>query len=89
MTNTEILRIYNAWRQDKTNGRVPEDYGITPRMITEALDAVVMDAERYEFLCNPDGADEDLLAEAIDTINSWSTKDQIDKIVDMAKESHQ
>lgn len=50
MTNTEILRIYNAWRQDKTNGRVPEDYGITPRMITEALDAVVRDAARYEHL---------------------------------------
>lgn len=50
MTNTEILRIYNDWRQDKTNGRVPEDYGITPRMITEALDAVVRNAGRYEHL---------------------------------------
>ncbi|XAI95198.1 hypothetical protein [Leptolyngbya phage Lbo-JY16] len=50
MTNTEILCIYNDWRQDKTNGRVPEDYGITPRMITEALDAVVRDAGRYEHL---------------------------------------
>ena len=89
MTNIEILRTLNNWRRDRTGNLTLEDFGITPRMIGEALDAVIKDAERYEFLCSPDGADEDLLAGAIDTMNSWSTKDQIDKFVDMAKESRQ
>lgn len=41
MTHIEILRIYNDWRRDRTGNRTLEDFGITPRMIGEALDAVI------------------------------------------------
>jgi hypothetical protein len=50
MTNIEILRTYNDWRRDRTGNRTLEDFGITPRMIGEALDAVIKDAERIEYL---------------------------------------
>jgi hypothetical protein len=50
MTNIEILRTYNDWRRDRTGNRTLEDFGITPRMIGEALDAVIKDAERYQWL---------------------------------------
>ena len=50
MTNIEILRTYNDWRRDRTGNRTLEDFGITPRMIGEALDAVIKDAERMEWL---------------------------------------
>jgi hypothetical protein len=41
MTNIEILRTYNEWRRDRTGNLTLEDFGITPRMIGEALDAVI------------------------------------------------
>lgn len=50
MTHIEILRTYNDWRRDRTGNRTLEDFGITPRMIGEALDAVIKDAERWKWL---------------------------------------
>ena len=50
MTNIEILRTFNDWRRDRTGNRTLEDFGITPRMIGEALDAVIKDAERLDWL---------------------------------------
>ena len=49
MTNIEILRTFNDWRRDRTGNRTLEDFGITPRMIGEALDAVIKDAERLDW----------------------------------------
>ena len=50
MTNIEILRTFNAWRRDEVGDRTLDDFGITPRMIGEALDAVIKDAERYRWI---------------------------------------
>lgn len=47
----EILRTYNSCRRDETGGKTLEDFGITPKMVGEAIDAVLKDAERYEWLC--------------------------------------
>lgn len=49
MTHVEILRTFNDWRRDRTGNLTLEDFGITPRMIGEALDAVIKDAERWEY----------------------------------------
>jgi len=45
MTHIEILRTYNNWRRDMVGEKTLEDFGITPRIIGEALDAVIKDAE--------------------------------------------
>lgn len=50
MTHIEILRTYNNWRRDMVGEKTLEDFGITPRMIGEALDAVIKDAERWKWL---------------------------------------
>lgn len=41
MTNIEILRTYNAWRRDEVGDRTLEDFGITPKMVGEAIDALI------------------------------------------------
>ena len=51
----QILRTFNAWRRDEVGDRTLEDFGITPRMIGEALDAVIKDAERYRQLRDGSG----------------------------------
>ena len=53
----QILRTFNAWRRDEVGDRTLEDFGITPRMIGEALDAVIKDAERYQKLKDAWGDD--------------------------------
>ena len=50
MNNIEILRTFNNWRRDMVGEKTLEDFGITPRMIGEALDAVIKDAERMGWL---------------------------------------
>lgn len=50
MTNIEILRTFNDWRRDMVGEKTLEDFGITPRMIGEALDAVIKDSERYQWV---------------------------------------
>ena len=55
MTHIEILRTYNDWRRDMVGEKTLEDFGITPRMIGEALDAVIRDAERYRQLRDGSG----------------------------------
>ena len=50
MTHIEILRIYDDWRRDRTGNRTLEDFGITPSMIGEALDAVIKDARCFKWL---------------------------------------
>jgi hypothetical protein len=50
MTHIEILRTFNNWRRDMVGEKTLEDFGITPRMIGEALDAVIRDAERYQWV---------------------------------------
>lgn len=52
MTHIEILRTYNNWRRDMVGEKTLEDFGITPRMIGEALDAVIKDAERIDILAD-------------------------------------
>ena len=42
------------------------------------------DAERYRFLCDPEDADEDYLAHAVNTLNAWADKSEIDRAVDDA-----
>lgn len=37
----EILKTYNAWRRDEIGGKTLEDFGITPKMVGEAIDAVL------------------------------------------------
>lgn len=46
----EILKTYNAWRRDETGGKTLEDFGITPKMVGEAIDAVLLEAQRYAWL---------------------------------------
>lgn len=41
----KTLRTYNDWRNDRTQNRTLEDFGITPRMITEAIDSVLDELE--------------------------------------------
>lgn len=42
------------------------------------------DAQRYRFLCDPEDADEDYLAHAVNTLNAWADKSEIDQAVDDA-----
>lgn len=55
MTSIEILRTFNNWRRDMVGEKTLEDFGITPRMIGEALDAVIKDAEMYRQLRDGSG----------------------------------
>ena len=57
MTHIEILRTFNNWRRDMVGEKTLEDFGITPSMIGEALDAVIKDAERYQKLKDAWGDD--------------------------------
>ncbi len=50
------------------------------------LRAAEKDAARYRFLCDPGDADEDCLAHAINTLNAWADKSEIDQAVDAAME---
>ena len=57
MTHIEILRTFNNWRRDMVGEKTLEEFGITPSMIGEALDAVIKDAERYQKLKDAWGDD--------------------------------
>ncbi len=50
------------------------------------LRAAEKDADRYRFLCDPGDADEDCLAHAINTLNDWADKSDIDQAIDAAME---
>ncbi len=50
------------------------------------LRAAEKDAARYRFLCDPGDADEDCLAHAINTLNDWADKSDIDQAIDAAME---
>lgn len=48
------------------------------------VEALRKDAERYRFLCDPEDADEYYLAHAVNTLNAWADKSEIDQAVDAA-----
>ena len=52
--------------------------------LVNKFEELLADAERYRFLCDPEGADEDYLAHAINTLNCWADKSECDQAVDAA-----
>jgi len=50
------------------------------------LRAAEADAKRYRFLCDPQGSDEDYLADAMNKLNAWADKSEVDQAVDAAME---
>lgn len=52
--------------------------------LRQKLEACRKDAKRYRFLCDPQGSDEDYLADAMNKLNAWADKSEVDQAVDAA-----
>ena len=87
MTHIEILRTYNDWRRDMVGEKTLEDFGITPRMIGEALDAVINDARCFQWLLNQGDSCQWMNILRVDPDDFDSLEKAIDAA--MAKESRQ
>lgn len=87
---------YNDRRRDRAGSRTLEEFGITPTMIGEALDAVIKGAERYEWLRQSDWWSSPLRVvrnpkEQSKPGTDCPSRDRLDSAIDaaIAKESHQ
>lgn len=66
---------------DRVAGQIPSVAALIARIRADGKDAA-----RYRFLCDPGDADEDYLAHAINTLNDWADKSEIDQAIDAAME---
>lgn len=42
----ETLRQYQAWRTGRDEGVQHRDWGLRPRIVTEAIDAIILEVEQ-------------------------------------------
>lgn len=64
--------------------RSRDEHARTINHLRDEVEALRKDAERYRFLCDPEDADEDSLAHAVNTLNAWADKSEIDQAIDDA-----
>lgn len=81
----DAIEQYTMWTDKTPNSATVITFHELQQVIARLRDNE-KDAARYRFLCDPGDADEDCLAHAINTLNAWADKSEIDQAVDAAME---